>query len=71
MSNIEVPVAAAVLAFNPALASNEPEFALYTGSSNANAKKSSADRMRELEEMRGMLTDEEYQRKRAEILSAV
>ena len=64
VSNSEVPTATAVPAFNPAAAS---DFVLESGSGN----KSPAVRMRELDEMRGLLTDKEYQMKRAEILSAV
>eukprot|EP00956_Cyclotella_meneghiniana_P000335 scaffold389_cov62-Cyclotella_meneghiniana.AAC.9 len=67
VSNNEVPTATAVPAFNPAVTSNQLDSFLGSGT----VIKSSVDRMRELEEMRGLLTDEEYQRKRAEILSAV
>lgn len=69
-----IPVASAIPmafstppAFNPAAgASPEIEFDLEAG-----AKRSPAERMKELDDMRGLLSEEEYQRKRAEILSDI
>lgn len=46
----------------------DPEFGLGLGSRQ---KKSPEERMRELDGMKSLLTEEEYQRKRAEILSDV
>ena len=43
----------------------DPEIGVNIG------KRSAAERMRELEEMKNLLTEEEYERKRAEILSDV
>jgi hypothetical protein len=50
-------------------ASYDPEVAL--GGGGGEKKKSAGERMRELDRMKGLLTEEEYQRKRAEIMSDV
>lgn len=61
------PVASSVPAFNPAVVAAQPELDIESGT----GKKSAAERMRSLDEMKGLLTEEEYQRKRAEILSDI
>jgi hypothetical protein len=51
---------------------DDPEVALGVGSSSSDEQKpTAAQRMRELDRMKGLLTEEEYQRKRAEIMSDV
>ena len=50
---------------------DDPEVALGVGSSSDEQKPTAAQRMRELDRMKGLLTEEEYQRKRAEIMSDV
>ena len=60
-------IGAAVPAYNPAVVAGQPDFDEETGS----GKKSAAERMRTLDEMKNLLTEEEYQRKRAEILSDI
>ena len=56
-----------VPAYNPAVVAGQPDFDEETGS----GKKSAAERMRALDEMKNLLTEAEYQRKRAEILSDI
>lgn len=53
----------------PMAGSDDPEVAL--GGSSDEQKPTAAQRMRELDRMKGLLTEEEYQRKRAEIMSDV
>ena len=51
---------------------DDPEVALGVDSSSSDEQKpTAAQRMRELDRMKGLLTEEEYQRKRAEIMSDV
>ncbi len=72
--NLEVPIATATATAAqaapsaPSKASYDPEIALGSGEEQ---RRSPAERMRELDEMKGLLSDEEYQRKRAEIMSDV
>lgn len=49
----------------------DPEIPVVGGSGQQKKKRSAEERMRELEGMKSLLTEEEYQRKRAEILSDV
>ena len=69
-NNLEVPIVTAttVAPSAPPKPYYDPEAAL---GSDGQKKKSPAERMRELDQMKGLLSDEEYQRKRAEIMSDV
>ena len=49
----------------------DPEIPVVSGGISQGKKRSAEERMRELEGMKSLLTEEEYQRKRAEILSDV
>lgn len=67
-NNLQVPLVTATVAPSvPPKTYYDPEAALGSGEQ----KKTPAERMRELEQMKGLLSDEEYQRKRAEIMSDV
>lgn len=68
-TNNFLPAATSVLVPSAPPASYDPELAL--GGGGAEKKKSAGERMRELDRMKGLLTEEEYQRKRAEIMSDV
>jgi len=76
-NNLEVPTATATAAIAQAIpvpsappkTYYDPEAAL--GSGGGEKKKSPGERMRELDGMRSLLSEEEYQRKRAEIMSDV
>ena len=67
-TNLDVPIVTATATAAPSAPYYDPEAALGSGEQK---KKSPAERMRELDQMKGLLSDEEYQRKRAEIMSDV
>ena len=68
---VEPPIAQAIPVPVPSAPTltDDPEVAL--GGGRGGEKKSAAERMRELDRMKGLLTEDEYQRKRAEIMSDV
>ena len=69
-NNVTIPAATAVAQAVP-LPSAPPASYDLEAALGRGEKKSAGERMRELDRMKGLLTDAEYQRKRAEIMSDV